>query len=101
MPLDYFKSNPADDPETAAKITIHFMEIDRKKILRFSEWAPGSGHPDTEICGPNKKEEHILGISYSELHNEFFNSVTKSYAQHKKCSILTSLCQQKYRIPDL
>ncbi|MBW0562811.1 hypothetical protein O181_102526 [Austropuccinia psidii MF-1] len=42
-PLDSVKSNPAYDPEVAAKIPIHFMEIDRKKKFRFSEWAPESG----------------------------------------------------------
>ncbi|MBW0535523.1 hypothetical protein O181_075238 [Austropuccinia psidii MF-1] len=35
-PLDNFKRNPASDPEVAAKTSIHFMEIDRKKNLRFS-----------------------------------------------------------------
>ncbi|MBW0470357.1 hypothetical protein O181_010072 [Austropuccinia psidii MF-1] len=39
-PLDHVKSNPAYDPEVAAEILIHFMEIDRKKKFRFSEWAP-------------------------------------------------------------
>ncbi|MBW0495106.1 hypothetical protein O181_034821 [Austropuccinia psidii MF-1] len=42
-PLDNFKSNPAYDPEVAAKITILLIEINRKKNFRFSEWAP-------EIC---------------------------------------------------
>ncbi|MBW0567767.1 hypothetical protein O181_107482 [Austropuccinia psidii MF-1] len=36
-PLDNVKSNPAYGPEVAAKIPIHFMEIDRKKNFRFSE----------------------------------------------------------------
>ncbi|MBW0538109.1 hypothetical protein O181_077824 [Austropuccinia psidii MF-1] len=35
-PLDNVKSNPAYGPEVAAKITIHFMEIDRKQNFRFS-----------------------------------------------------------------
>ncbi|MBW0476004.1 hypothetical protein O181_015719 [Austropuccinia psidii MF-1] len=35
-PLDNVKSNPAYDPEVAAKIPIHFMEIDRRKNFRFS-----------------------------------------------------------------
>ncbi|MBW0572110.1 hypothetical protein O181_111825 [Austropuccinia psidii MF-1] len=34
-PLDNFKSNPAYDPEVAAEIPIHFMEIDRKKYFRL------------------------------------------------------------------
>ncbi|MBW0487577.1 hypothetical protein O181_027292 [Austropuccinia psidii MF-1] len=38
-PLDNFKSNSACDPEVAAKIPIHFIEIERKKNIRFSEWA--------------------------------------------------------------
>ncbi|MBW0552323.1 hypothetical protein O181_092038 [Austropuccinia psidii MF-1] len=35
-PLDNVKSNPAYDPEGAANIPIHFMEIDRRKNFRFS-----------------------------------------------------------------
>ncbi|MBW0497797.1 hypothetical protein O181_037512 [Austropuccinia psidii MF-1] len=46
-PLDNIKSNPAYDPEVAAKICIHFMEVDRKQNFRFSEWAPKSGTPDS------------------------------------------------------
>ncbi|MBW0520161.1 hypothetical protein O181_059876 [Austropuccinia psidii MF-1] len=34
-PLDNVKSNPAYDPEVAAKISIHFMEIDREKNPDF------------------------------------------------------------------
>ncbi|MBW0556219.1 hypothetical protein O181_095934 [Austropuccinia psidii MF-1] len=45
-PLYNVKSNPANDPEVAAKIPIHFMEIDRRKNFRFSEWEPGSGTPN-------------------------------------------------------
>ncbi|MBW0469430.1 hypothetical protein O181_009145 [Austropuccinia psidii MF-1] len=45
-PLDNVKSIPAHDPEVAAKIPIHFMEIDRKKNFRFSEWETESGAPD-------------------------------------------------------
>ncbi|MBW0466400.1 hypothetical protein O181_006115 [Austropuccinia psidii MF-1] len=33
--LDNFKSNPAYDPEVAAKIPIHFMEIDRRETSHF------------------------------------------------------------------
>ncbi|MBW0571046.1 hypothetical protein O181_110761, partial [Austropuccinia psidii MF-1] len=40
--LDNVKSNPAYDLEVAAKIPIHFMEIDRRQNFRFSEWEPGS-----------------------------------------------------------
>ncbi|MBW0527853.1 hypothetical protein O181_067568 [Austropuccinia psidii MF-1] len=46
-PLDNFKSNPAYDPEIVAKIPNHFMEVDRRKSFRFSEWAPESGTPDS------------------------------------------------------
>ncbi|MBW0592726.1 hypothetical protein O181_132441 [Austropuccinia psidii MF-1] len=38
-PLDNVKSNPAYDPEVAANIPIQFMEIDRRKNFRVSEWA--------------------------------------------------------------
>ncbi|MBW0474347.1 hypothetical protein O181_014062 [Austropuccinia psidii MF-1] len=47
-PLDNVKSNSAYDPEVSAKIRIHFMEIDRRKDFRFSEWAPGGGTTDSE-----------------------------------------------------
>ncbi|MBW0526766.1 hypothetical protein O181_066481 [Austropuccinia psidii MF-1] len=33
--LDNFKSNPAYDPEVAAKIPIHFMKIDRGRTSDF------------------------------------------------------------------
>ncbi|MBW0526769.1 hypothetical protein O181_066484 [Austropuccinia psidii MF-1] len=56
--LDNVKSNPAYDPEVAVKIPIHFMEIDRKKNFRFSEWAPDSGNTNSEGT-----ETPILGIS--------------------------------------
>ncbi|MBW0474153.1 hypothetical protein O181_013868 [Austropuccinia psidii MF-1] len=42
-PLDNVKGNPAYEPEVAAKIPIHSMEIDRRKNSRFSQWEPGSG----------------------------------------------------------
>ncbi|MBW0582787.1 hypothetical protein O181_122502 [Austropuccinia psidii MF-1] len=87
-PLDNVKSNPAYDPEVAAKIPIHFMEIDRKKNFRFSEWAPESGTPDSGITDSEGTETPILGISSSEIHTEFFNSVMKTYDKHKQCRIL-------------
>ncbi|MBW0503056.1 hypothetical protein O181_042771 [Austropuccinia psidii MF-1] len=40
LPLDNFKSNPAYDPEVAAKIPIHYIEIYGRKNFIFSEWAP-------------------------------------------------------------
>ncbi|MBW0461661.1 hypothetical protein O181_001376 [Austropuccinia psidii MF-1] len=71
-PLDNVKRNPDYDPEVAAKIPIHFMEIDRRRNFRFSEWAPGSGTPDTHLSEPEGTETPILGISSSELHTESF-----------------------------
>ncbi|MBW0521961.1 hypothetical protein O181_061676 [Austropuccinia psidii MF-1] len=68
-PLDNFKINPAYDPEVAAKIPIHFMEIDRRKNLKFSEWAPEFGTSDSDKTEPEGKKTPILGISSSELHN--------------------------------
>ncbi|MBW0501569.1 hypothetical protein O181_041284 [Austropuccinia psidii MF-1] len=99
--LDNVKSNPAYDPELAAKIPIHFMEIDRKKDFKFSEWAPEGGTPDSEDTESEGTETSILGISPSELHNELFSAVMKTYAKHKKCEILFKLLQQKYKSPEL
>ncbi|MBW0491217.1 hypothetical protein O181_030932 [Austropuccinia psidii MF-1] len=63
LPLDNVKSNPAYDPEVAAKITIHFMEIDRKKNIRFSEWALESGTPESGNTNSEGTETPILGVS--------------------------------------
>ncbi|MBW0504074.1 hypothetical protein O181_043789 [Austropuccinia psidii MF-1] len=87
-PLDNLKSNPAYDPELAANIPIHLMEIDRRKNFIFSEWAPESGAPDSEDTESEGKETDILGIGSSELHNEFFSAVIKTYSKHKWCGIL-------------
>ncbi|MBW0541496.1 hypothetical protein O181_081211 [Austropuccinia psidii MF-1] len=100
-PLDNFKSKPALDPEVSAKIPIHFMEIDRKKNFRFSEWVPESGTPDSGNTSSKGTETTILGIGSSEVHTEFFNAVMKTYAKHKQCCILLQLLQQKYRSPEL
>ncbi|MBW0552716.1 hypothetical protein O181_092431 [Austropuccinia psidii MF-1] len=100
-PLDNVKSNPAYDPEFAAKILIHFMEIDRRRNFRFSEWEPGSGTLDSGNTDSKGTETPILGISSSELHNESFSAVLKSYAKHKQCGILLQLLQKKYRSPEL
>ncbi|MBW0534555.1 hypothetical protein O181_074270 [Austropuccinia psidii MF-1] len=100
-PLDNVKRNPAYDPEIAAKIPIHFMEIDRRKNFRFSEWAPGSGTLNSGDTDSEGTETPILGISSSELHNEFLNAVMKTYVKNKQCGILLQLLQQKYRIPEL
>ncbi|MBW0496377.1 hypothetical protein O181_036092 [Austropuccinia psidii MF-1] len=67
-PLDDVKSNPANYPEVSAKIPVHFMEIDRKKNFRFSEWAPASGTPDSGKTSSEGTETLILGIHSSELH---------------------------------
>ncbi|MBW0584019.1 hypothetical protein O181_123734, partial [Austropuccinia psidii MF-1] len=61
-PLDNVKSNSAYDPEVAAKIPIHFIEIDRRRNFRFSEWAPGSGTLDSGNTDSEGTETPILGI---------------------------------------
>ncbi|MBW0571727.1 hypothetical protein O181_111442, partial [Austropuccinia psidii MF-1] len=100
-PLDNVKSNPAYDPEVAAKIPIHFMEIEWKKNFRFSEWAPECCTPDSGKTSSEGTETLILGIGSSELYTEFFNAVMKTYAKHKQCGILLQLLQQTYRSPEL
>ncbi|MBW0557892.1 hypothetical protein O181_097607 [Austropuccinia psidii MF-1] len=55
-----------------------------------------SGKPGSEGT-----ETPLLGISSSELHNQFFSAVLKSYASQKHCGILLKLLQQKYRSPEL
>ncbi|MBW0487054.1 hypothetical protein O181_026769 [Austropuccinia psidii MF-1] len=100
-PLDKIKRDPAYEPEVAAKIPIHFMEIDRRKNFRFSEWAQESGAPGSEDTESEVTETSILGIRSSKLHNEFFSVLIKTYAKHKQCSIIFQLLQQKYRSPEL
>ncbi|MBW0541657.1 hypothetical protein O181_081372 [Austropuccinia psidii MF-1] len=85
-PLENFKSNPAYDPEVAAKVPMHFIEIDRRKNFKFSEWVPEFGTSDSDNTEPEGPEAPILGICSSELHNEFFSSVTKNYSKHKQCT---------------
>ncbi|MBW0589194.1 hypothetical protein O181_128909 [Austropuccinia psidii MF-1] len=46
-------------------------------------------------------ETPILRISSSELHNELFNAVMKTYAKHKQCGISLQLLHHKYRSPEL
>ncbi|MBW0533507.1 hypothetical protein O181_073222 [Austropuccinia psidii MF-1] len=101
MVLHNNESNPAYDPEVAAKIPINFIEIDRRKNFRFSEWEPGSGTPDSGDTDSEGTETPILGISSSQLHNEFFSAGMKTYSKHKQCSILLQLLQEKYRSPEL
>ncbi|MBW0577853.1 hypothetical protein O181_117568 [Austropuccinia psidii MF-1] len=100
-PLDNVKCNPAYHPEVAAKIPIHFMEIDRMKNFTFSEWAPESGTIDSGNTHSEGTETAILGISSSELQNEFFSAVLKSYAKNKQFGILLQLLQKKHRSPEL
>ncbi|MBW0480695.1 hypothetical protein O181_020410 [Austropuccinia psidii MF-1] len=77
------------------------MEIDRRKNFRVSEWAPGGGTLNSGNTDPEGTKSPILGISFSELQNEIFSAVLKSYANHKQCDILLQLLQQKYRSPEL
>ncbi|MBW0483356.1 hypothetical protein O181_023071 [Austropuccinia psidii MF-1] len=100
-PLDNVRRNAAYDPEVDAKIPLHFMEIDRKKNFRFSQWEPESGTPDNGNTNSEGTENFILGISSSELHTEFFNEVINTYAKQKQCGILLQLLQQKYRSPEM
>ncbi|MBW0500656.1 hypothetical protein O181_040371 [Austropuccinia psidii MF-1] len=100
-PLDNFKSNPSYGPEVADKIPIYFMEIDKRKNFRFSEFAPGSGTLDSEDIKSEGTETTILGISSSELQNVLFSAVMKNYSKYKQCGILLQLLQQKYRSPEL
>ncbi|MBW0491898.1 hypothetical protein O181_031613 [Austropuccinia psidii MF-1] len=100
-PLDNVKSNPAYDPEVAAKIPIHFMEIYREKNFRFSECSPESGTADSGNTDSEGTETPILGIRSSELHNKFLNAVMKIYYKHKQCGIFLQFLPQKYRSPEL
>ncbi|MBW0512296.1 hypothetical protein O181_052011 [Austropuccinia psidii MF-1] len=77
------------------------MEIDRRRNFRFSEWEPGSGTLDSGNTDSEGTETPILGKSSSELHNEIFSAVLKSYGKHKQCGILLQLLQKKYRSPEL
>ncbi|MBW0580793.1 hypothetical protein O181_120508 [Austropuccinia psidii MF-1] len=77
------------------------MEIDRRKNFRISELTPESGIPDSGNTDSEGTETPILGISFSELHNEFFIAVLKSYAKHKQCGILLKHLQQQYRSSEL
>ncbi|MBW0516376.1 hypothetical protein O181_056091 [Austropuccinia psidii MF-1] len=100
-PLDNLKRNTAYESEVAANTPIHFMEIYRIKNFRFSECAPGNGPQVSGDTGSEGTETPILGISSSELNNEFFNAVMSTYAKHKQCGIMLQLLQQKYKIPEL
>ncbi|MBW0521790.1 hypothetical protein O181_061505 [Austropuccinia psidii MF-1] len=77
------------------------MEIDRSQNFKFSEWAQESGTPDSGKTDSEGTETLILGISSSELHNEFFTAVIKTYSKQKQCGILLQLLAQKCRSPEL
>ncbi|MBW0472370.1 hypothetical protein O181_012085 [Austropuccinia psidii MF-1] len=87
-PFTNFKSNLDCDPEIGVKISIHFMEVDRRKTIRFLEWAQESGTIDSENKESQGKETPILGISSSERHTEFFSALKKFSSKCKQCSIL-------------
>ncbi|MBW0470658.1 hypothetical protein O181_010373 [Austropuccinia psidii MF-1] len=72
----------------------------RRQNFEFSEWAPESGTPDSKEPESEGTETPILGICSSELNNEFFSAVMKTYSKHKQCGILLQLLQQKYRSPE-
>ncbi|MBW0461312.1 hypothetical protein O181_001027 [Austropuccinia psidii MF-1] len=59
------------------------------------------GPPDSGKTESEGTETSIFGLSSSELHNEFFSAVMKTYSKQKKCGILLQLLQQKYRSPEL
>ncbi|MBW0546874.1 hypothetical protein O181_086589 [Austropuccinia psidii MF-1] len=92
-PWDNFKINPGYDPEVGPKIPIHFMEINRKKNFRFSEWAPEIGTPESGNTDSEGTETPILGTSSPELKTQFFNAVMKTYSKQKQCGILLQLLQ--------
>ncbi|MBW0545094.1 hypothetical protein O181_084809 [Austropuccinia psidii MF-1] len=58
-PLDNVKSNPAYDPEGAANIPIHIMEIDRRKSFRFAEWEPQSATKTVRKLNQRNGNSHI------------------------------------------
>ncbi|MBW0470873.1 hypothetical protein O181_010588 [Austropuccinia psidii MF-1] len=72
-PMDNVKRNKAYDPEVATKIPIHFIEIDRKRNFKFSEWKTEIGILDNDNNGPEERETPIIGIIFSELHTEFLD----------------------------
>ncbi|MBW0523388.1 hypothetical protein O181_063103 [Austropuccinia psidii MF-1] len=77
------------------------MEIDGRKNFRFSEWAPESGTPDSGDTELEGTETPILGIRFSEFHDESLSAEMKTYAKHKQCSRLLQLLQKKYMSPEL
>ncbi|MBW0543297.1 hypothetical protein O181_083012 [Austropuccinia psidii MF-1] len=70
------------------------MEIDRKKIFRFSEWAPEIDTPDNDKTESEGTETPILEIRPSEPYKELFSAVMNTYAKQNQCGILLQLIQQ-------
>ncbi|MBW0470631.1 hypothetical protein O181_010346 [Austropuccinia psidii MF-1] len=60
--------------QVSAKIPIQFMELDRRKNLRFSERAPEDGTSDRGNTDSEGIETPIFEINSSELHNGFLNA---------------------------
>ncbi|MBW0474539.1 hypothetical protein O181_014254 [Austropuccinia psidii MF-1] len=77
------------------------MELDRRTNSRFSEWEPESGTSERGDTNSEGTETPILGISSSQLNNDYFSAVIKTYSKQKQCGILLQLLQQKYRSPEL
>ncbi|MBW0582208.1 hypothetical protein O181_121923 [Austropuccinia psidii MF-1] len=69
------------------------MEIDRRKNLRFSEWEPGSGTPETYQSEPEETKTPILGLSSSELQN--FSIQLLKLIPHKKS---VAYCYKPFKI---
>ncbi|MBW0488125.1 hypothetical protein O181_027840 [Austropuccinia psidii MF-1] len=80
---------------------VHRQSPKQEEKCRFPEWAPERGNPDSEDTEPEGTETPIMGIRFSELHNDFLSAVIKAYSKHKQCGILLQLLQQKYRSPGL
>ncbi|MBW0563530.1 hypothetical protein O181_103245 [Austropuccinia psidii MF-1] len=98
-PLVNVRSNPAYDPEVAAKIPIHFMEIDRRQNFRCSEWETGSGTLDSGNTDSEGTETPILRISSSELHNEFLQCSTEVLCQTQTVWHITTTPSAKLKEP--
>ncbi|MBW0486238.1 hypothetical protein O181_025953 [Austropuccinia psidii MF-1] len=90
----------AYDPEVAANIPIQFLEIDRRKNFRFSEWEPESGTADSNNTDSEGTETPILGMSSLELHNELFSAVMRTYAKNKQCDVMLQLLQLRYQLEE-
>ncbi|MBW0476125.1 hypothetical protein O181_015840 [Austropuccinia psidii MF-1] len=80
---------------------VHRRSTKQEKNFRFSEWEPESDTLDSEDTESEGTETPILGISPSDLQNEFFSAVMNTYAKHKQCGILLQIFPQKYRIPEI